>query len=340
MLKLTDLSLRYFKTGPLILEQVQLEVGAGELVALVGESGSGKSSLLRAIAGLEEPQTGNIWIDGDQVVGHHQFVAPQKRRVGLVFQEYALFPHLNVWDNVGYGLSKPLRSERVAQMLKLVGLANKGKRFPHELSGGEQQRVALARALAPQPRILLLDEPFSNLDEALKDRVRAELVTILRQTGITAVLVTHDIRDAMATADQIVVLRAGKIQQIAPPAELYNQPMNEYVARFFGKANFLTVLERTPEKIRTILGWHSVKKNVNDTIMVRPEQLSIDVEQENNQTVARGKVKNKFFLGAFTEWLVELDGQKLIVHGPDSPIAEGDSVSLGLKASGQFWPVN
>lgn len=217
------------------LSGVSLQLQQGEICALVGQSGSGKTTLLRLIAGLENPQQGQIEINGQTMINRLWFVPPHQRNIGFVFQDYALFPHLTVAKNIGFGIaSKRHKTQRIAEMLKLVDLEGYGHRYPHELSGGEQQRVALARALAPRPTLLLLDEPFSNLDPHLKAQVRNELFRIIRVTGVACIFVTHDTQDAMAVADRMAVLNKGRLVQIGTPQQLFNTPHNFYVATLFG----------------------------------------------------------------------------------------------------------
>jgi iron(III) transport system ATP-binding protein len=242
ILALQGVGKRYSRTSAAAVSDVDLAVRDGEVLGLVGESGCGKSTLLRLVAGLEVPDTGTIRIGDRTVAGARAWVPPERRGVGMVFQDFALFPHLRVADNVAYGLTSLPRSDRrgrAEEVLELVGLPGLGARFPHQLSGGQQQRVALARALAPEPRMLLLDEPFSNLDSALKRILREELAEVLRRTGITAVLVVHDAEDVMALADRVAVMRAGRVRQTESPDFLYSQPRDEYVARFFGETNIL-----------------------------------------------------------------------------------------------------
>ena len=227
------------------VSDLDLDVEAGEALALLGPSGCGKTTTLRLIAGFERPDAGTIRLAGTEVAGPDEFVAPERRRIGVVFQDYALFPHLSVRDNVGFGVrdatvrGATIRDHRVAEMLDLVGLADKAARRPHELSGGEQQRVAIARALAPDPEIVLLDEPFSNLDAALRGRVREEVRDILRRAGATAVIVTHDQEEALSVADRVAVMRSGRILQCASPSELYDLPADRFVATFVGDADLL-----------------------------------------------------------------------------------------------------
>lgn len=231
-LEIRDLTVKY--DDVLAVDGVSLEIAGGTLAALVGPSGCGKTSILRAIAGFETPVAGTIRVGGEDVVS----LPPEKRRIGLLFQQGALFPHLSVLENVAFGLSQG-NAERALETLRLVGLETLRDRRPHELSGGQQQRVALARALAPRPRLILLDEPFAALDASLRSRLREEVRDVLRKTGTTAVLVTHDQEEALSIADEVAVMRAGKILQRGTPREVYEQPLTEDVACLVGDANLL-----------------------------------------------------------------------------------------------------
>ncbi|MDE0117552.1 MAG: ABC transporter ATP-binding protein [bacterium] len=220
--------------GTTVIEECSLEVGWGEMVSLLGPSGCGKTTLLRIIAGLERADQGTIHISGTQVAGNGTWVRPEDRNVGMVFQDWALFPHLDVARNVGYGVPRSKRAAEVSNTLELVNLPGMQDRMPETLSGGQQQRVALARALAPQPTALLLDEPFSNLDSALRREVRTEVRRLLQATGMTAVFVTHDREEALVLGDRVAVMDAGRIMQIGSPAEIYQEPANPWVASFIG----------------------------------------------------------------------------------------------------------
>lgn len=226
-----------------VLRSISLNMKAGEVLCLVGPSGCGKSTLLRLIAGLERVQQGSIEIDGEAIAsaGRHQL--PEERDIGLVFQDFALFPHLSLLENVAFGLSSVPRAERqelALAMLGRVGLADRAADFPHQLSGGQQQRIALARALAPRPRLLLLDEPFSNLDVRLRHRMRLDTLHLLKTSGIASILVTHDPDDAMFMADRIALLREGEVVQLGTPEDLYRCPNSPFAAEFFGDVNRLT----------------------------------------------------------------------------------------------------
>jgi iron(III) transport system ATP-binding protein len=224
------------------LQDASLAVAEEEIVCLLGPSGSGKSTLLRLLAGIERPSSGRVLLDGREVAGPGRFVEPEQRRVGMVFQDYALFPHLTVAANVAFGLRGRRRAEQettVRALLQRVGLHAYASRYPHELSGGERQRVALARALAPGPRVLLMDEPFSSLDDRLRRRVRQETADLLREMRTTAVVVTHDPDEAMQIADRIALLHAGRLVQCDTPEALYARPETLFAARFFSALNEL-----------------------------------------------------------------------------------------------------
>jgi len=242
IIELKNISKQYPGASTFAVDDVSFSLNKGEILALVGESGSGKTTLLRLIAGLEHPSKGEITLSGKTIVKGRKSVPTNKRRTGMVFQDYALFPHLTIFENVAFGLkglNKKETEERVMETIELTDLQEDVKKYPHQLSGGQQQRVSLARALAPRPDLLLLDEPFSNLDTILRDQVREEVRQIIKSLGITAILVTHDTRDAFATADKIAVMLKGELLQIDTPDTLYNNPNSIYVAELFGKANNL-----------------------------------------------------------------------------------------------------
>lgn len=224
--------------GRNVVNQVSFDVADGEIVVIVGPSGCGKSSLLRSIAGLDPIAAGRIALAGHDVTA----MPPEKRRIGLVFQDHALFPHRRVEANIAFGLphlDRAARSRRIAELLELVQLPGVAKRYPHELSGGEQQRIALARALAPNPAVVLLDEPFAGLDPSLRDDVRTEVIAALRRRNAAAVLVTHDREEALALGDRVAVMSNGQLHQIDRPEELFERPRDRFVATFLGEASFL-----------------------------------------------------------------------------------------------------
>jgi iron(III) transport system ATP-binding protein len=283
--------------GAFVLGPITLDVKQGELVAVLGPSGCGKTTLLRLIAGFERPDEGSIVIEGRIVAGRSQWVEPEDRQVGMVFQDYALFPHLTVAQNVSFGQTSSglyafashwlakmkvkrslSRRSLVRELLQLVGLAGFEDRYPHELSGGEQQRVALARALAANPRVLLLDEPFSNLDADLRPKMRAELKILLHRLNCTTIFVTHDQEEAFELADRVAVLHAGRLEQIDTPERLYREPATRFVAEFIGHADFLTGRARG-NCIETALGCFAKPPSVPEgaivAVMVRPEEVEL-----------------------------------------------------------------
>lgn len=274
VVEVRDLTVRY---GDVVaVDDVRLEVKRGSLTALVGESGCGKTTLLRAIAGFEEPVSGRVLLDGVEVAGPGTWIPPEKRQVGMVFQEGALFPHLTVGKNVRYGLTgRADAANRARGALELVGLADLADRYPDELSGGQQQRVALARALAPSPRVVLLDEPFANLDASLRQRVRQEVRSILERAGATGVLVTHDQEEALSVADTVAVMQAGHILQVGPPEEVYERPRSVAVARFLGDGQLI------PCRVEAGVAYSifgEARTGVSDgaaRLLIRPEDLVI-----------------------------------------------------------------
>lgn len=234
ILNITSLFKTFNKGKLKVINAINLSIKRGEIIALVGESGSGKTTLTRIISGLEIQEQGSIELNGITVANDSVFIPPEERNIGMVFQDYALFPHLTVFENIGYGVSKNEdKIKRIQYVLELVGLQEFKKRYPHQLSGGQQQRVALARALALKPNLLILDEPFSNLDVILKMQLRDEIHSILKQTNTTTIFVTHDMKDAIAIADKIVVLKEGEIVQYGTAKKLYKKPNNFYVASLF-----------------------------------------------------------------------------------------------------------
>ncbi|HEX2272696.1 MAG TPA: ABC transporter ATP-binding protein, partial [Acidimicrobiales bacterium] len=283
--------------GPVrALDGVDLAVPTGSVTALLGPSGCGKTTLLRVVAGFERPDEGSVTVGGRVVAGPRVHVPPERRRVGIVPQEHALFPHLTVAGNVGYGVSRGARrAARIEEVLALAGLTGLGDRMPHELSGGQQQRVALARALAPEPSVVLLDEPFGSLDAALRVELRAEIATVLRASGATAVLVTHDQDEALSMADLVAVMREGRVVQLGPPDEVYQHPADLWVAGFVGRANVLAGEMVGPGKVSCALG---ILEAVGGPgagpvrLAVRPEQLRVTADAAGD-----GRVENRQYFG-------------------------------------------
>ncbi len=305
------------------VDGVSLDVDKGQLVTLLGPSGCGKTTLLRMIAGFEEPSAGEIWF-GERRIDDEP---PNARDTAMVFQSYAIFPHLNVFENVAFGLRlrrvavKALR-ERVGRVLELTGLASLAAREPHQLSGGQQQRVALARCLVMEPRLLLFDEPLSNLDAKLREQMRVEIRELQQRVGITTVYVTHDQTEAMSISDLIVVMNAGVVEQIGTPVAIYGTPANRFVADFVGRANFVAVEVIDDAHVRlagTALAVRPHGKRAGEaaTLLLRPEAIAVDAESG----ALAGTVRRAMFLGSLVEYLVEVPSLGSLVVDHPNPIA-------------------
>ncbi len=314
------------------LDELNLDIHAGHVITILGPSGSGKTTALRLIAGFDRPDHGSVEIGGVIVADDDTFVPPERRRVGMVFQDYALFPHLNVARNVGYGVHQQARRKRVGETLELVGLSGKESRMPHELSGGEQQRVALARALAPEPSVIMLDEPFSNLDAALRTRVSAEVAEILRTAGTTAVFVTHDQEEALSTSDFVAVMRAGRVIQAARPSDLYHEPVDEWVAGFLGDADFFNGDARSG-RVTTPVGDFPTELEGRVRVMVRPESVLL-APSDNGGAVVR---QRHFFGHDQLVTVVFENGLQLRARlGPTPNFETGDPVSVSVERATTF----
>ena len=326
--------------GPVrAVESVSFQLARGEFLALLGPSGCGKTTVLRMIAGLERPDSGAIELAGRVVSSGRTFVPPDRRRVGLVFQDYALFPHLTVAENVGYGLARGAdRPGRVADLLALVGLDGYGARYPRELSGGQQQRVALARALAPQPDVILLDEPFSNLDVALRTQVREDVQRIIREAGVSAVLVTHDQDEAMSLADCLAVMFAGRIHQIGTPRALYEAPVSRQVAQFLGDANLIPGTA-CGHVAQTSLGDLALRAPADGAVevLIRPEALVLNGASDGASAV----VQRTVYHGAHqTVWLALEDGTPLKALAPAAVAWQpGAAIRVRVQGEALAYPV-
>jgi iron(III) transport system ATP-binding protein len=309
------------------VDLADLCVERGEFVALLGPSGCGKTTLLRLLAGFEWPDAGEIRLEDVRVAGHGAWVPPERRRVGMVFQDYALFPHLTVSENVGFGVRRRERGRRLTELLEFVGLTGYERRYPHELSGGQQQRVALARALAPEPRTVLLDEPWSNIDPLMRATMRDELADILRGIGVTVVLVTHDREEAFSLADRVAVMREGTIVQAGSPEELYLEPADRWTAAFVGAGNFLRG-RVDGDVVETLVGRFPVVNRpaaAEVEVLIRPELLELEPN-----IAGRGEVVAREFRGHDVFYRVMVDGTLLVAQRPSNEV-----VPLGARVSVQ-----
>ena len=306
LLNLRDLSCGYGDQR--VVQDLNLHLNAGDIGCLLGSSGCGKTTTLRAIAGFEPVYAGEIQLGGEVISRAGFTLAPEKRRIGMVFQDYALFPHLTVAQNVAFGIGKhPRQAQVIGEMLELVNLDGLGKRYPHELSGGQQQRVALARALAPEPQLLLLDEPFSNLDVELRRRLSHEVRDILKSRGTSAILVTHDQEEAFAVSDHVGVFKEGRLEQWDTPYNLYHEPMTPFVASFVGQGYFIRGQLTSPETVSTELG--ELRGNRAYTwppgsavdVLLRPDDLI-----HAPDSPLRARIVSKSFQGAATLYRLQL----------------------------------
>ena len=319
---------------------LDLEVMPGEMLTVLGPSGCGKTTMLRLIAGLETPDAGTIEIGGRRVAGAGVAVPPERRRVGMVFQDFALFPHLSVRDNVAYGLRRdPDREVRVRELLELIDLADAGGRMPYQLSGGMQQRVALARALAPRPDVVLLDEPFSNLDAALRTQLRADVRDILRAAGTAALFVTHDQDEALTLGDRMAVMIRGRVEQVAPPEVVYGEPATPFVATFVGVANLVPAnchggAATTRLGPVRVVGPRDARTSGPALVVIRPEHFDVVEAPDGPAEAGTWRILRRRFAG--TEILYEVaasDGHRLWVEAGSEVrrLRIGDSVLLRLR---------
>ena len=304
--------------GHKAVNDVSLDIAKGEIFALLGSSGCGKSTLLRMLAGFETPTSGRIVLAGQDLAS----LPPYQRPMNMMFQSYALFPHLNVWDNIAFGLRrdglpKDQVADRVEAMLRLVQLGKFGKRKPHQLSGGQQQRVALARSLAKQPQLLLLDEPLGALDKKLREETQIELVNILEGVGVTCVMVTHDQEEAMTMASRIAIMSEGRFLQVGAPGEIYETPATRFVADFIGNVNLMEGVLEEDAPDHVIIGCADCKHFVGHgitgtegmavTVALRPEKIHLSRRQpEDSYNTARGIIKELSYFGSFSVYHVEL----------------------------------
>ena len=334
------------------VNRIQLDIDKGEMLTLLGPSGCGKTTTLRCIAGLEKPEEGDIIIDGQPMLSQG-FVPSSKRGIGMVFQNYAVWPHMKVFSNIVYGLKlqkipKTKIREQAQQVLELVGLAGLEDRYPAQLSGGQQQRVALARALVTHPKVLLLDEPLSNLDAKLREELRFEIKSLVRRMGITAVYVTHDQAEAMVISDRIAVMASGNVVQIGSPRDIYQKPTNRFVADFIGTMNFMSgeiiditenqnaVVVRTEfsdKMVCTTPGSTAATPGASVYASVRPEDVDVLTESpQSADNVFKGKIVHKAYLGNFLFFFVSVNDTMIRVQAPHHlPHQEGQEIFLYLN---------
>jgi len=336
LLELRDLACRY--DDRLVVHGLNMRVDAGSIACLLGPSGCGKTTVLRAIAGFHPPESGEIFINGRRVSARGFMLPPERRRLGMVFQDHALFPHLTVAENVGFGVRGATPAQRrsiVEEMLEVVGLRDIGARFPHELSGGQQQRVALARALAPKPDLILMDEPFSSLDVELRERLGQEVREILKREGTTVVLVTHDQHEAFALGDLVGVMHEGALLQWDTPYNLYHEPNCRFIADFVGQGVFLPGTLLAPDTVETELGiYHGrraqrLPKGTRVEVLLRPDDIVPDPEGS-----LRAEVVHKAFKGAEILYTLQLasGGRVLSLFPSHADHALGERVGIRVQA--------
>ncbi|MCK8816442.1 ABC transporter ATP-binding protein [Natroniella sulfidigena] len=332
IIELSDITKTYPGTESPALKDVSFEVEAGQIVTLLGPSGCGKTTLLRLIAGLERPDSGVINIRGQEVAAENSWIPPEKRGVGMVFQDYALFPHLSVEDNLAFGL-EDRDQDKIMETLELVGLADHATKNPAELSGGQQQRVALARALVRDPVVVLLDEPFSNLDMSLREQMRRDVTRIIRESEATAIFVTHDQKEALSISDKIILMNHGVVEQKGTPREIYELPETTFVASFVGQSNLLegtigSDAESVVTEIGTIPCHHTHGKQPGEkvTISVRPESFELD-----SQGSIQGVIKEVVYKGNTIDAIIDVNNtsHSLLIHiHPEIKAERGDQVSV------------
>ncbi len=324
-LQAQDITKRF--NGASAVDGASLAVAKGEVLALLGPSGCGKTTLLRILAGLSAPDRGKVELDGDVLVGPNRFVPPQRRSIGMVFQDWALFPHLTVAKNVSFGLRRSeAPKDRAAEILELVGLPHLAGRYPEELSGGQAQRVAVARALAPRPRVLLFDEPFSSLDAGLRVQLRSDVAALMHEVGMTSVFVTHDQEEAFVIGDRVAVMNEGRVVQTGKPDEVYQHPASPWVASFVGESNVLDGAA-SGGSAATAVGKVPLTRPVEGPcrVVIRPEHLQL-------APGGPGVVASVEFYGHDTSYELEIGGYRLVARAIAAPLfSPGDRVSVAYQ---------
>ena len=333
LLSIRNITKRFARNLPPVVEDLCFEVYAGEIFALLGPSGCGKTTTLRLIAGFERADAGEICVDGKCFEGSKVHLPPETRDIGIVFQEYALFPHLNVSQNVAFGLKKlpaKLRDERVMTVLEMVSMTTFKDRKPHELSGGQQQRVALARSIAPSPKLILLDEPFSNLDAGMRHSTREEIRTLLKEAGMSAVVVTHDQEEALCFADRLGVMQDGHIEQIGIPETVYHRPETPFVADFLGMTNLIDG-EAKGDCAETPLGKFRITPSARGRVLlsIRPEHLVMVQSDEAGRNNGIGEIVMRDFKGHDLTYRVRIGTRNYVVQTDYCcPLQVGAQVTL------------
>ncbi|RKU12173.1 iron ABC transporter ATP-binding protein [Candidatus Poribacteria bacterium] len=333
LLSIRNITKRFARNLPPVVEDLCFEVYAGEIFALLGPSGCGKTTTLRLIAGFERANAGEICVDGQCFEGARTHLPPEARDIGIVFQEYALFPHLNVSQNVAFGLKKlptKLRDERVMTVLEMVSMTAFKDRKPHELSGGQQQRVALARSIAPSPKLILLDEPFSNLDAGMRHSTREEIRTLLKEAGMSAVVVTHDQEEALCFADRLGVMSDGRIEQIGIPETVYHRPQTPFVADFLGATNLIDG-EAEGNCAETPLGKFQIAPSARGKVLlsIRPEHLVMVQSNGTGQNNGVGEIVMRDFKGHDLTYRVRIGTRNYVVQTDYCcPLQVGAQVTL------------
>ena len=348
-LRIDHISKRFGDT--IAVNDVSLDIERGEIFALLGSSGCGKSTLLRVLSGFETPSSGRVWLDGKDVTD----LPPYERPMNMMFQSYALFPHLNVWENVAFGLkrdgvAKAEIAQRVEDMLQLVQLQKFAKRSPHQLSGGQQQRVALARSLVKRPQLLMLDEPLGALDKKLREETQVELVNIIKKVGVTCVMVTHDQDEAMTMADRIAVMSEGKFLQVGAPSEVYEYPNCRFVADFVGNVNLLDgeIAQDQPDHAvisSDVCGFHvghgiSGHLGMPVTVALRPEKIQLSLQDPKQAFNAVGcEVQSLSYFGSYTSYHLKMGNGKSLQAWVTNTDRHHESIEIGQRLWAH-WPDN